>query len=302
MSELFGISLVDFLARQGHRPTKVRGHIYWYLSPYRNESTASFNINTDKNVWYDFGTGEGGGIIALAKLMFGTESVMEIMQRMDGKPMAAVKVNKPPCETIKKPGTMNSRRIVPLSHPALTQYLESRGIRPDIAKRHCTEMHYRIGKIPFFAIAFANDYGGYELRNRYFKGCTGSKEITVIHSKDFNPESELTSVHVFEGFISFLSFLVLVEDGRIKLPKYGSSDYIVLNSVINVGKALPVIDSYDRVFTYLDNDVPGQKATEVIVGINESSVIDMSFYYHPHNDLNDYLCEQIKSRRENVKQ
>lgn len=33
----------------------------------RNEKTASFAINTEKNFWYDFGSGEGGDVIALVQ-------------------------------------------------------------------------------------------------------------------------------------------------------------------------------------------------------------------------------------------
>lgn len=31
-----------------------------------------------------------------------------------------------------------------------------------------------------FSVAFGNQSGGYELRNPYFKGCMGSKDLSII--------------------------------------------------------------------------------------------------------------------------
>ena len=57
------------------------------------------------------------------------------------------------------------------------------------------EMYYRIGGKPYFALAFRNDSGGYELRNPRFKGST-SKDITHIRQQGEPREKCL----VFEGF------------------------------------------------------------------------------------------------------
>jgi hypothetical protein len=35
------IDLVDYLASLGCQPKKIKHHDYWYLSPFRNENTAS---------------------------------------------------------------------------------------------------------------------------------------------------------------------------------------------------------------------------------------------------------------------
>jgi len=42
-----------------------------YLSLLREERTPSFSVSYDKNLWHDFGTGEGGSIIALVPRMEG---------------------------------------------------------------------------------------------------------------------------------------------------------------------------------------------------------------------------------------
>jgi hypothetical protein len=57
------VDLVDYLFSLGYRPTKIRNNDYWYLSPLRHESKASFKINRKLNAWYDFGLGKGGDLI-----------------------------------------------------------------------------------------------------------------------------------------------------------------------------------------------------------------------------------------------
>lgn len=59
------ISIADFLYRLGHAPIKTKNHDLWYISPWCDERTASFHVNSWKNGWYDHGAGIGGGIIHL---------------------------------------------------------------------------------------------------------------------------------------------------------------------------------------------------------------------------------------------
>lgn len=57
------IELVSYLNHLGFQPEKIVGDDYWYLSPFRDEKHASFKVNSRRNVWYDFGTGEGGTLL-----------------------------------------------------------------------------------------------------------------------------------------------------------------------------------------------------------------------------------------------
>ena len=70
--------------------------------------------------------------------------------------------------------------IVQLSSPALLSYLQERGINTALAKKECREAHFTNNGKRYFAIAFPNISGGYEIRNRYFKGCIAPKEISHI--------------------------------------------------------------------------------------------------------------------------
>lgn len=42
---------------------KLKGHRAWAYCPFHNEDTASFCIDTVKNLWYCYGCGKGGNVI-----------------------------------------------------------------------------------------------------------------------------------------------------------------------------------------------------------------------------------------------
>ena len=56
------IKLADYLQSLGYTPVKQQGRNLWYKSPLREETDASFKVNTELEKWYDFGIGKGGNI------------------------------------------------------------------------------------------------------------------------------------------------------------------------------------------------------------------------------------------------
>ena len=70
------INLADYLHSLGYSPVKQQGINLWYKSPLREETEASFKVNTERNLWYDFGLGKGGGIIELAAHLYATDHVL----------------------------------------------------------------------------------------------------------------------------------------------------------------------------------------------------------------------------------
>ncbi len=64
------IDLINYLSSLGHYPKKNKNKDYWYLSPFREEKTASFKVNRDLNVWYDHGIGMGGNLVDFGLLYF----------------------------------------------------------------------------------------------------------------------------------------------------------------------------------------------------------------------------------------
>ncbi|WP_235208387.1 CHC2 zinc finger domain-containing protein, partial [Saccharicrinis fermentans] len=59
----------EFSIKKGIQPTVIKGCQYSFKSPFRDESKPSFSVNANKNLWYDFGVGEGGDIISLVRKM-----------------------------------------------------------------------------------------------------------------------------------------------------------------------------------------------------------------------------------------
>ena len=166
------------------------------------------------------------------------------------------------------------QNIQEINNPALINYLLERGINVNIAKQHCKEINYLVNNKNYFAIGFQNDIYGYELRNKYFKGCTSKAPTTNNISNDV--------CKVFEGFTDYLSYLTLKNTFHLK------ESSVILNSISNMEKAKTFIDSHNTIITYLDNDNAGQKATAYLKSFCKN-LIDKSSHYSEQKDLNDYL-------------
>jgi hypothetical protein len=288
------IRLVEYLGSIGHQPVKVRGISYWYLSPLRNERTASFKVNDYLNEWYDFGIAQGGDIIDLAKLLFNTQYIPDILERLCNgasvPPTMRIHKRTEILESMRE--KMREVEILPLHHHALLSYLQSRSIDQELGRMYCREIHYVYYHKKYFAIAFQNRSNGYEIRNTYFKGCIYNKDISVLHYKPGERQAECC---VFEGFMDFLSFMTIRKTRHdYRMEVVGPCDYIVLNSVSNISKALTVLEKYDDIHCFLDNDAAGSKATELIKRVHPLSTIDERFRYGDCKDLNDYLIGRKK--------
>lgn len=294
IKEIKSIPLADFLSRLGHEPTARKGTRLWYKSPLRQEHTPSFKVETTLNCWYDFGLGRGGNIIDLAAELYQSTDLRHLMRCIaDSFPVPSVPTVASYflCEA-KRQGwlapshsapSMERFEVVPLEHRALVAYLQKRGIPAHIAKANCKEAHYSVNGKPYFAVAFENVSGGWELRNRYFKGCRGRKDISYLPWARDGPSAECA---VFEGFIDYLSALTL---GIIS-----GADTIILNSVVNVNKAVPFLRGYKTINCYLDNDTAGQTALSELTAIYGSIVIDRSTLYSEFKDVNDWLRNKVR--------
>lgn len=271
------LSIVDYLEQCGILPQRIKGHNYWYLSPLREEKTASFKVNAKLNAWMDFGEGTGGNLIDLGILMHNC-SVEGFLERLNNgnhsfsfHQQTSQKAEPQPENHVIITG------VKALGHPVLTTYLKSRGINPAIAANYCKEVYFTIGGKPYFAIGFANRSGGYELRNNWFKGASSPKDITII-------DSGHKAAIVLEGFTDFLSLLQL-KGGQ------SQSDFIILNSVALAERAVPNLKNYHEVFLMLNHDEAGITAAEKlqVAGIHFT---DSSGFYKDFNDINEYLAAQ----------
>ena len=92
------------------------------------------------------------------------------------------------------------------------------------------------------------------------------------------------SVMVFEGFIDFLSYLSLANN------IHPVSDTVVLNSVVNLSKAVPFLNRHSVIHAFFDNDETGRKTTSDLHRLcPRSEIIDQSCFYRRYKDVNDYL-------------
>lgn len=189
--------------------------------------------------------------------------------------------------------TYRNLQVGELSSPALIAYLQERGINIGLAKRECKELHFIHNDKLYFAIGFPNMAGGFEVRNRYYKGCLAPKDITHIRQ-----QGEPRNVcYLFEGFMDYLSFLTIRTDDHPDHPRLTEQDYMVLNSVSNIGKAEQLLRQYTRIGSFLDNDHAGRNAYDNLKRILGDRLQDMSIHYAGYNDLNEYLCNRQSAKQ-----
>ena len=275
-----GISLVDFLHHLGYKPTGRDSKGLWFYAPYRNERKPSFHVNPRKNVWFDFGSGAGGDIFTLAGELCDTTDFIRQAEYIAEKMRMPVSQPYKPEPFIEQP-TFEDVKISKLVSPALLRYLANRGIPADIAQRYCVQVDYKLHGKNYYAIGFENSAHGFELRNSFFKGSYPPKHITHIANSN-------ARCNVFEGFIDFLS--------AERLGLNDGNDSVVLNSVANVGKAIPTLAEYPLILCYLDNDTAGRAAVARLRREFGDRVSDKSALYPDHKDLNDYL-QSLKPKK-----
>lgn len=268
------IDIVRFLARNGINSDYIQGVNHWYKSPLRNEKNPSFKVNSYKNLWFDFGLGEGGDIIKLVCLLFKVTNAN------------ALKVlSKDYAPHIKENYIEDSKVLITdireISSIQLISYIKSRKINLEIANKFCKEVSFTLNEKSYYSIGFENDSKGFELRCKYFKGSCTPKDVTQI-------KSNANKLLVFEGFIDFLSWF------SCSLFFPGKHDFLVLNTLSFLNRSKTIIKGYDEVLLFLDNDDSGKRATSEILALGLSSCIDMSKEYSEYKDLNDFLmnCSQ----------
>lgn len=293
IAQIKQIDLVDYLRAIGFSPTKESDKSAWYHAPYREDRTPSFKINKDKNIWYDFGTAQSGDIIDLAALLYQSKDVSRLLKFIEGAaPALAPRIRTPISPNGERlTDQFRNVKVVDLNHDALKSYLQSRGIDQAIGECECKEVHYTCHKKEYFAVAFPNNGGGYEIRNPYFKGCIAPKDISIIQKSE---RLRGRCCCLFEGFMDYLSYLTLVKSGRIT-EDGEHMDYIVLNSVSNVSRAIEPIKKYKVIHCYLDNDDTGRRVVDSLHELLGDKVQDMFAPYPLYKDLNDFLRNKKKT-------
>jgi DNA primase len=279
--------LVDYLTSLGYKPAKILRNDYWYLSPLRDENTASFKINRLKNVWYDHGLGKGGNLIDFG-ILYHKCSVKELLEKLGSdfyfhQPIySKTAVEKPEENRIKviSEGSLNSLTLL--------RYFMQRRIDESIARNYCREVLVEVKEKRFSAIGFRSDKGGFELRNSFFKGSCSPKAVTTF-------DNGSKSLSVFEGFFDFLSHQTIHRNTATF-----TSNFLILNSAAFFEKARPLMEKYDRIHLFLDADKTGQLLTQKALGWS-NKYSDQSSLYKGYKDLNEWIQQVGKSQRQGLR-
>ncbi|THF52831.1 hypothetical protein E6C50_01065 [Flavobacterium supellecticarium] len=283
------IPLAQILAKLNLYPAKQTENESWYLSPFRSEKSASFHVHNHKNLWFDFGEGKGGDTISLVQailqLLGQDDSVSAALQWLDNSIDSTIEYSPPLArEQEEQPPALTLKSVSPIKNIALKHYTEQRGIPLTVAEKFLKQVSFvnqNTGKT-IFALGLQNEDEGYEIRNSFFKGCIGKKNISFIRGIDNKPPK---GINVFEGMFDYLS-VITQRNGKLL-----KSDTIILNSLSCMKLIKPYVKSYGYKFGYswLDNDLAGKKATPQLIDIFKQENIafcPMNSLYKPYKDVN----------------
>lgn len=293
------IPLSNLLEKMGFSTTKSKhsGNDMWYKSPFRpQEQDASFHINVRKNVWYDFGDGSGGDLIAFVQ-RFNNCNVSDALAFLDTLFPKNVQKNipnstfqKPTKDRFEKAESLILKSARPITNPQLITYLtEERRIDINTAKKFLVEVLYtqvETGK-NYYALGMVNRSGGYEVRNKYFKGSVVQKDITILIAdpeKVGKGSKSENKVSIFEGIFDFLSAYKYYGDTLTE------GEVIVMHSLGMKETLLEYLKkrSFSTIYTYFDNDRAGEDMT-VLINTNYPSVHEpCSALFLPFRDFNAF--------------
>ena len=292
LSRIKRYPIVEYLERKGTKPVRKTPTYVMYRSPLREETHPSFKVDTEKNLWIDYGEGRGGSIIDLCMRMEGctlSEAIRCLGQNApdDGTYSSCngfAPNNPQPVMAVNR-----ARRLIEISDtlpPHLQDYLtKERCVNLEKATPFLKCISYEVRGRHNQAIGFANLSGGYELRDdKTFKGTIAPKDITPIFTDRAEP------VCIFEGFMDFLSFLSMKEEI--------TNHCLVMNSVSNVARTIRYLN--DRHLThiraFLDNDEVGRRAVQDFIKVG-FHVENMNIHYKDFKDLNDFYVSRVREQQ-----
>lgn len=291
-------SLVDLLSRLGYEPVKKSGHEKFYISMIRDDDiNPSFTVNDDLGVWFDHGMRKGGNIIDFGLTYWKNLRFGEVIQKLTATcaiPLADIIAVDRPAKPRQRLAVKVPHYIVvetkPIgTHPAITEYLKSRGLF-EVGKAYLTEIYYYVEddnavRKHFFSAGWQNENKGWEVRNKYFKGCIGHQGISFIKGHEKNAV-------LFEGFMNFLSW-------RMENPSADHS-IIILNSVSALKPGIAKAKTFSSLDIYFDRDKSGFAATKDFISALPYAT-DRSKAYEGFNDYNDKIKAHLKLVAESPK-
>ena len=304
LSRIKRYPIVEYLERKGIKPVRSTPAYALYRSPFREDTHPSFKVDTEKNLWIDYAESKGGSIIDLCMRLEGC-TLLEAIRHL-GRNTPDYTACSPQRECVQETSKLESirqaasakgaRRLTGISDTLpshLQKYLmEERCINMEKAMPFLRCISYEVRGLHYQAIGFANQSGGYELRdNGSFKGTIAPKDITPVFTDKIT--DRMKPVCVFEGFMDFLSFLSMKEEII--------SHCLVMNSVSNVARSIRSLNDrqVSSIRTFLDNDEAGRRATEDFIEAG-FKVDDMSVHYRNFKDLNEYHIHRVREQQKSL--
>lgn len=289
------VCLSGLLARLGYEPVKPGRRELLYHSMLRADNridrTPSFSVNDELGVWYDHGTGKGGNLIDFGLAYWPGFSFSAVLAKLWETAQGAVMIAPAPRplrqRRAQKLPHYQVEKVCPIGATAtVSQYLDYRGVG-SIAAGQLQEVHYFVCDEKhqvkhFFAAGHRNESGGWEVRNKYFKGCLGHKGLT--HYAD-----DPRKLVVFEGYFDFLSWKYEYPDAKDSI--------LVLNTLALLEAATKVALRYPDITLYFDHDRPGRQATRSFIKTLPYAA-DGSAIFEGHHDYNDKRKAQTRAENE----
>lgn len=302
------IALTDLMEVLGYQVRKKeRGNTEWrYLSPFRKEADPSFYINVKDNCWFDHGEGEGSRSVVDFAIKYlqsngKTSNVSDALNWL--KSLGFGGITTKPLFTTQSKGDETSQddiprdlefiRAKPVTHPAIFQYLNGRGIPDNLIIKYLEEVQYRNLKKNkvYFGFSMKNRGAGYEVRSAsdtpVFKSALIKRDISIIKGI-----GQRKTANVFEGMTDFLSLMVFLKTDAL------SGDSIIMHSLSSMRDTLEYINEmdYDLVNLWLDNDKSGLKMAHKLEVELAEDVLNQSGRYSPYDDLNKALKASMDKR------
>ena len=292
LSRIKRYPIVEYLERKDIKPVRKTPTYVMYRSPLREETHPSFKVDTEKNLWIDYGEGRGGSIIDLCMRMEGctlSEAIRRLGQNAPDDGTYSFLNDFVPNNPQPVMAANGARRLIEISDtlpPYLQDYLtKERCINLEKAMPFLKCVCYEVRGRCYQAIGFANQSGGYELRDdKTFKGTIAPKDITPIFTDRAEP------VCIFEGFMDFLSFLSMKEEI--------TNHCLVMNSVSNVARTIRYLNDrhLTHIRTFLDNDEAGWRTVQDFIKAG-FHVEDMNIHYKDFKDLNEYYVSRVREQQ-----
>jgi hypothetical protein len=298
------VSIRNYLNSIGIRPVSSNKSSSLYSAPYRADKHPSLKVSHKENLWIDFGNdNKGGTLIDLVLKLNPQYTVSDAILAIEKSTTSFFSFHQQ--ETLSNPDPdhkkQNAHRNNPISvnhqsiaigqieiikvrelgyNTAIANYINSRGIQLETAKLYCSEIYFTVNGQKYFGIGNQND-SGWSIRNKYWKGCSAQGySYYAFGSHELN---------VFEGIFDLLSYVEMNHNNGSK------PDFLVLNSLVNLKKARPILEDYQTINLNLDHDEAGKTATQHIMH-QYPEARDHSSFYSSFKDLNEYHLSITKEQ------